>query len=650
MFDYHQIGKYVLLRELPETPLGRNFRAAELGQTGLDKIVHLSRLINEVTPETKFQHILQSKFDAIKPLIHEGVNHPFEINNIGGMFISQELVEGFSIKAIIRRCVKNNLPFSIDYALYAASRICNTMEYAHNQMVGDQPLIHGGLTPYNIYISFDGQVKIMDWSVVATTDNMATARNIFLQRYQLYLAPEQTEGKPTTPSVDIFQTGLVFYEMLTGSPLYTINRQENVEEMVQELYTMKRVIDGKNIPEEIVNIVSKALSVNPATRYPSIRAMREDLDTLLYSGTYLATTTKTSFFINSIYKDEIARFKDNLSTELTLNYAPYLMSITEGAEEPAGEAAEGEEAASISALPEAGEIAAEDEDIVGDVGDEFRTYTRRKQFPLVLSLIIIAAVILSVVVTVLIVGKEEKPEFRPVVSPEDIARKAELERMRKTVDELRTSIESREQEKTEAEARLRELERQVERETTEQPALQAEDQKIRDALEEERRRKAEEAERIKREEEERQRRERMARLAAELDRRPTGSSSEAGSGSDSTAGTSTATDSSSETTFTDNPEEIPIVSGNDKQLKMEPIERIPPQYPVSLRRAGIRRSGEVKLLVIVATDGTVESARVLSGDAVFHAEAQKAALKWRYTPPTKNGKKVRVSMVVAVNF
>ena len=304
---------------------------------------------------------------------------------------------------------------------------------------------------------------------------------------------------------------------------------------------MKRVIDGKNIPEEIVNIVSKALSVNPATRYPSIRAMREDLDTLLYSGTYLATTTKTSFFINSIYKDEIARFKDNLSTELTLNYAPYLMSITEGAEEPAGEAAEGEEAASISALPEAGEIAAEDEDIVGDVGDEFRTYTRRKQFPLVLSLIIIAAVILSVVVTVLIVGKEEKPEFRPVVSPEDIARKAELERMRKTVDELRTSIESREQEKTEAEARLRELERQVERETTEQPALQAEDQKIRDALEEERRRKAEEAERIKREEEERQRRERMARLAAELDRRPTGSSSEAGSGSDSTAGTSTAT-------------------------------------------------------------------------------------------------------------
>jgi serine/threonine protein kinase len=664
MAEYHQIGKYVLLRELPETPLGRNFRSAEMGSTGLSRIVHLTRLINEVTSEIKFQTMLSGKFFGAGKFLHEGISKGYEVNNIGGLFISQENVQGFSIKAIIKRCVKNNLPFSLDYALYTASKICNTLEYAHNQMLGTDPMIHGGITPYNVYITFDGDVKIQDWSVVACADYMATARNIFLQRYQLYLAPEQVEGKPVTPAVDIFQVGLIFYEMITGNPLYTINRLENVQQMIEDLYTHQRIFDGKTPPPEMLSIISKALSVDPAMRYPSVRAMREELDTLLYSGIYLATATKTSFFINSIYKDEIKNLKANLESELNMSYADYIHATATPS--PAQQGASGQateltaEEISAQILPDTGMIQVEDEGIGTEVGVDFISYTRKKQSRLIPTLLGVAGVIILTLLIIIIASRGE-PEVRTIDTPEALARKAELDQKRVEVQQKEQQLNKTAEELRLAQERLNQLETDKTARELERAKLLDEGNRIKAAAEEQKRK--EDADREKKAADDQAERDRLARLAAEMDK---GSSQPAGKPpvtSTTTANPTTsnpgtrpattpaATSSQPSTDRTLDQVNIPYVRGDDPNLVMNVIEQPRPIYPRTLARAGIRKKTNVVMFLYIGSDGRVEKADSLSGDALFVAEARKVVMDWRFTPPVmKDGRKVRVTKAFTISF
>jgi serine/threonine protein kinase/outer membrane biosynthesis protein TonB len=651
MAEYHQVGKYVLLRELPETPLGRNFRAAELGPTGLNRIVHLTRLINEVAPEAKFQTMLQGKYFGMGRVLHEGISKGFEVNNIGGVFLSQENVQGFSIKAIIKRCVKNNLPFSLDYALYTAAKICNALEYAHGQMIGTDPLIHGGLTPYNVFITFDGDVKIQDWSVVACADYMANARNIFLQRFQLYLAPEQVEGRSATQSVDIFQVGLIFYEMITGSPLFTINRQENVQQMIEELYTHQRVFDGKTPPPEMLSIILKALSINPATRYPSIRAMREELDTLLYSGVYLATATKTSFFINSIYKDEIKNLKANLESEININYAAYLQAASAPQPTPQQGAASGQaeelsaEEISAQMLPDTGVIEVEDEGIGTEVGDDFISYTRKKKSRWTPILIGIAAVAFISMLIYIIAGGAQ-PEVKVIDSPEAIARKAELEQQRRAVADKTREIEATAAELKAAQDKVAQLESdKIKREQDTRRIAEEADRMKADV---DARRIKDEEDRRKKAADEQAERDRLARIAATMD---AGSNQPSGNPSTSTTLTATTSTPPPSTNTSVTSTSIPYVRGDDPNLIMNPIRQPKPSYPKSLERSGIRRSAMVNLLLYVDINGDIERVTKLTGEDVFAAEAIRTVKSWKYTPPVlKNGNKVKVTKTVTFNF
>lgn len=669
MAEYHQVGKYVLLRELPETPLGRNFRAAEMGPTGLNKIVHLTRLINEVTPEAKFQTMLSGKYFSAGKLLHEGILKGYEVSNIGGIFLSQENVQGFSIKAIIKRCVKNNLPFSLDYALYTASKMCNTLEYAHNQVVGTDPFIHGGLTPYNVYITFDGDVKIQDWSVVACADYMATARNIFLQRYQLYLAPEQVEGRPATAAVDIFQVGLIFYEMITGNPLFTINRQENVQQMIEELYSHQRIFDGKTPPPEMLSIISKALSINPATRYPNIRAMREELDTLLYSGVYLATATKTSFFINSIYKDEIKNLKANLESEMSMNYADYIVSAATAQPVPqqnaTGEAMElSAEEISAQILPDTGQIQVEDEGIGTEVGVDFISYTRKKQSRLIPALLGTAGVIIIVLLIIIFTGRGEQ-EIQSVPTPESIAQKAELQQKRAEVQNKEDELNKTAEELRLAKEKLNALESTNTAREAERQKLLDEQTRINERIEAERKKKDED-DRAKQAADAQTEKDRLARLAAEMEK---GSGQPSGNPATTTTATTTVNPTTSNpgtkppTTTPDNtstqpttnrnttPINIPYVRGDDPNLVMNTIDQPKPAYPKALARAGIRKKTSVLMMLYIDTEGHVEKVDKLSGEDTFVAEARKVLVNWRFSPPVmKDGRKVRVAKAITLNF
>jgi hypothetical protein len=416
----------------------------------------------------------------------------------------------------------------------------------------------------------------------------------------------------------------------------------------------------------MLSIISKALSVNPVTRYPSIRAMREELDTLLYSGVYLATATKTSFFINSIYKEEIKNLKANLESEYKMSYADYL--LTSATPPPAPQGAPGQaveltaEEISAQMLPDSGQIQVEDEGIGTEVGVDFISYTRKKQSRLIPALLGSAGVIILTLLIIIIAGRGE-PEVKTIDTPEALARKAELDQKRVEVQQKEQQLNKTAEELRVMQEKLSVLETDKVAREQERTRLVEEGNRIRIAAEEQK--KKDDAERLKKTADDQIEKDRLATLAAEMDK---GSSQPAGNPPTSTTATTTvnpttsnpgarpattpaATSSQPATNRTLDQANVPYVSGNDPNLVMTIIDQPRPIYPKTLARAGIRKKTSVIMFLTIDTDGRVEKADSLSGEALFVAEAKKVVMSWRFTPPVlKDGRKVRVTKAFTINF
>jgi outer membrane biosynthesis protein TonB len=193
--------------------------------------------------------------------------------------------------------------------------------------------------------------------------------------------------------------------------------------------------------------------------------------------------------------------------------------------------------------------------------------------------------------------------------------------------------------------------------------LVEEGNRIRIAAEEQK--KKDDAEREKKAADDQAEKDRFARLAAEMDR---GSSQPAGNPPTSTTATTTvnpttsnpgsrpattptATSSQPASNRTLDQANIPYVRGDDPDLVMKVVDQPRPIYPKTLARAGIRKKTSVVMFLYIDTDGRVEKADSLSGEASFVAEAKKVVMNWRFTPPVmKDGRKVRVTKAFTINF
>lgn len=162
------------------------------------------------------------------------------------------------------------------HAVRLARQIALAVEYAHRQGV-----IHANLKPENVLLDRDGQtVKVVDFSLsfVSARTGLVTAGT--LARRAAYLAPEQVRGDHVTEQSDVYSLGAVLYEMLTGRPPFTASTpQQAAERRVHELPRPAGNFEP-TIPQDVEQVVSRALEREPSRRWASAAELDAALATL----------------------------------------------------------------------------------------------------------------------------------------------------------------------------------------------------------------------------------------------------------------------------------------------------------------------------------------------------------------------------------
>ena len=172
-----------------------------------------------------------------------------------------------------------------DVAVLIASKVCSALDYAHRKK-DDQGqkmrIVHRDISPQNILISFEGEVKLTDFGIAKAATKAKGDESGALRGKLLYMSPEQAWGKPMDRRSDIFSLGLVLYEMLTGQRPFLGSSELSILEMVRECRIAPATSVNAAIPEGLAEATMKALARDPDQRYADASLMQADLERLLH--------------------------------------------------------------------------------------------------------------------------------------------------------------------------------------------------------------------------------------------------------------------------------------------------------------------------------------------------------------------------------
>ncbi len=276
-----RIGAYVLRDNIGRGGMAELFIAEKIREGGFRKVVALKKILPHLAEEEEFtdRFIQEARLAAL-------LHHPNIVaTNDFGKFeedyiIVMEYIRGKNL-AEIMKVMKRGM--ALEQAVYIITQICRGLAYSHNKRddLTGRPLhiIHRDVSPQNVLVSFQGEVKISDFGIAKAGFDAGLTQTGAIMGKLCYLSPEQAmNGETVDHRADIYAVGIIFYEILSGRRVYQFR---NPVEAINVLPKMKIPPLGSvapDIPEEIERIVMKALEKDKRVRYQTVDAMESDLE------------------------------------------------------------------------------------------------------------------------------------------------------------------------------------------------------------------------------------------------------------------------------------------------------------------------------------------------------------------------------------
>jgi beta-lactam-binding protein with PASTA domain/predicted Ser/Thr protein kinase len=269
----YELGELIGYGGMAEVHRGRDVR---LGREVAIKILRAD-LANDPAFLIRFRREAQSaaglNYPAIVAVYDTGEDPG--INSNGEVpYIVMEYVEGRTLRDVLKD--QGRLP--IRRAMEITAEVCGALDFSHRNGI-----VHRDVKPANVMITPTGAVKVMDFGIArALSSNAATVtQTAAVIGTAQYLSPEQARGEPVDARSDVYSTGCLLYELITGNPPFVGDSPVAVAyQHVRENAVAPSAINPE-IPRALDSIVMKALAKNPLNRYQSAGEMRADLQRAL---------------------------------------------------------------------------------------------------------------------------------------------------------------------------------------------------------------------------------------------------------------------------------------------------------------------------------------------------------------------------------
>ena len=280
-----QLGRYRLLGEIGRGGMAEVWLASTSGPAGVRKLLVIKRLRQGDEDEPDLVTMFLDEARIALRLAHPNVVQTYEVDvGADGLpFIAMEYLDGQPLHRVLRRLEERG-HMSRDLRLWVLAELLKGLHYAHELSDYDgRPLrvVHRDVNPQNVFITYHGQVKLMDFGIAKAMDSVAQTDVGMFKGKLSYMAPEQARGGVELDRrVDIFAVGVMMCEALTNERMWGNRSDIEIATALGEGW-VPRVPDDSGIPEPLREICARAIAVDPAERWSSALSMYDALQAWL---------------------------------------------------------------------------------------------------------------------------------------------------------------------------------------------------------------------------------------------------------------------------------------------------------------------------------------------------------------------------------
>ncbi len=303
-------GKFILLDKIAAGGMAEVYRAKAPGAEGIGKILAIKRILPQYTANPEFIEMFKGEAKIAVNLTQGNIGQIYEFGlQSDQFFLLMEFIDGRNLRQILSRCSKIQKALTIEQCVYTIAQVSNGLDYAHrctNKNTGTHlNIIHRDMSPQNIMISYEGEIKIIDFGIAKAESKIENTRAGTLKGKFGYMSPEQAEGMELDARTDIFSLGIVLWELLSGERLFVANNEVNTIRKIREcqIPSLKKI--NPNIPEELERISMKTLAKDRSLRYQTAAELYRDLSRFLYKVNPEFTQHELSVFIKNLFREEI---------------------------------------------------------------------------------------------------------------------------------------------------------------------------------------------------------------------------------------------------------------------------------------------------------------------------------------------------------
>jgi serine/threonine-protein kinase len=308
-----RFGSYILYDligrgGMAEIFLGRTFTA--LGQP---RTVAVKRMLAHLSSDERFGQMLIAEAKLCATLRHANIVQVHGLGRTHGrLHIDMEYVEGLDLHDLLRRCTRRRIPFDTSYSFLILEEASRALAHAHrarDETGRALGIVHRDLSPTNVLVSFEGEVKLCDFGIArAAADGLRAdevARDAGMLRGKFaYMSPEQARAEEVDARADIFAFGILVWELLAGRRLYKGGNDLDTLLLAQQADIPPLPRRGRPWEDAAQALLDRALAPDPARRFPNADALCDEIRDIILGFDILVSPVRFSAFLQEHFAAE----------------------------------------------------------------------------------------------------------------------------------------------------------------------------------------------------------------------------------------------------------------------------------------------------------------------------------------------------------
>jgi serine/threonine-protein kinase len=327
------LGKYRLLAMLGRGGMADVHLAVLEGPGGFSKLLVVKELRRSSLDDDVGIEMFLDEARLSARLNHANIVQTLEVVSEGDRcFLAMEYLDGQPLHRVVRRAREANSPIPLQMHLRIIADVLGALEYAHTFRGFDGaplPIVHRDVSPHNVILTYDGQVKLIDFGI-AKTDLTSTQTSAGIVKGKVkYMPPEQALGGAVDSRTDVFAVGIMLWEALVGhGPWHGATDVAIFRSLMSGV--VPRLSDANpDLDAKLVAIVDRAVSADRHDRYATASAMRVDLEASMEArGTPLATLRDLPVLLCSLFDEDRRELRALIDEQVRAPGAAQPISMT----------------------------------------------------------------------------------------------------------------------------------------------------------------------------------------------------------------------------------------------------------------------------------------------------------------------------------